>query len=377
MQILTGNELKELIEKQEGLSVSIFMPTHRKGTETQQNQIRYKNMLRKAEEKLIESELRPPEIKEFLRPAYDLAGDIPFWQNQSDGLAMFVSPLSFNFYLVPINFEELVIVTNRFHIKPLMPAVSGDIEFYILAITQKKVRLIQCSQYRAEEVDLKNIPENIAESFRFDLIEKEFQFHTRMHSAAFQGHGGGIDDPKDDVLRYFKQVDKGLNTLIKSKHAPLVFAGVDYLYPIYKEASTYPYLMEKAISGSPEGISADELHDDAWPLVEPFFEKEKEEAIKQYKDLRGTGRASIDIKEIVQAAYHGRIGTLFVSVGMQKWGRYNPDTDEVTLRESANLNCADLLDFSAMQTLSNGGVVYAVAPHEVPDKAPMAAIFRY
>lgn len=377
MQILTGNELKELIEKQEGLSVSIFMPTHRKGTETQQNQIRYKNMLRKAEEKLIESELRPPEIKEFLRPAYDLAGDIPFWQNQSDGLAMFVSPLSFNFYLVPINFEELVIVTNRFHIKPLMPAVSGDIEFYILAITQKKVRLIQCSQYSAEEVDLKNIPENIAESFRFDLIEKEFQFHTRMHSAAFQGHGGGIDDPKDDVLRYFKQVDKGLNTLIKSKHAPLVFAGVDYLYPIYKEASTYPYLMEKAISGSPEGISADELHDDAWPLVEPFFEKEKEEAIKQYKDLRGTGRASIDIKEIVQAAYHGRIGTLFVSVGMQKWGRYNPDTDEVTLRESANLNCADLLDFSAMQTLSNGGVVYAVAPHEVPDKAPMAAIFRY
>ena len=59
MNLLSGDELKTLMERQEGLCVSIFMPTHRKGTETQQNQIRYKNLLRKAEEQLIQSELRP------------------------------------------------------------------------------------------------------------------------------------------------------------------------------------------------------------------------------------------------------------------------------------------------------------------------------
>lgn len=377
MFILTGDDLRSLIERKEGLCISLFMPTHRMGTETQQNQIRYRNLLREAEEKLIESDLRPQEIKEFLQPAQDLIGDIPFWQNQSDGLALYVSPVSFNYFRLPINFEELVIVTNRFHLKPIIPAATGDMEFFILAITQKDVRLIKGSRYGAEEIDLEAVPETVAEFFRFDVLEKELQFHTRRHPAAFQGVGGGTEDPKDDILRYFKQVDKGLKVLMKGSHAPLVFAGVEYLYPIYKEANTYPHLMDDAITGNPEGLTADELHDQAWPFVEPVFEKEKKETINLYKELSGTGRASNDIKEIVPAARHGRIDTLFVAVGLQQWGRYTTDTDEVILQDNATLNSTDLLDYAAIQTLLNGGVVYAVAPDEVPDRTSLAAVFRY
>ena len=377
MNLLSGDELKTLMERQEGLCVSIFMPTHRKGTETQQNQIRYKNLLRKAEEQLIQSELRPQEVKEFLKPAHELLGDAPFWQNQSDGIAVFLSPLSFNFYMLPINFEELVVVTNRFHVKPLIPAISGNIEFYILAVTQKNVRLIECSRYSAGEIDLEKVPGDLAELFRFDVVEKEFQFHTRMHSAAFQGHGGGTDDPKDSMLRYFQQVDKGLKKLIENKQRPLVFAGVDYLYPIYKEANTYPNLMDKAISGNSEELSAENLRNQGWGVVESSFEKEKATAIEQYRQFFGTGRASTDIKEIVQASYHGRVGILFVPVGLQQWGTYNPDTSEVILQDKAILGNEDLLDFAAIQVLSNGGTVYAVNPKEVPDDASIAAVFRY
>jgi len=377
MNLLSGDELKTLMERQEGLCMSIFMPTHRKGTETQQNQIRYKNLLRKAEKQLIQSELRPQEVKEFLKPAHELLGDAPFWQNQSDGIAVFLSPLSFNFYMLPINFEELVVVTNRFHVKPLIPAISGNIEFYILAVTQKNIRLIECSRYSAGEIDLENIPGDIAELFRFDVVEKEYQFHTRMHSAAFQGHGGGTDDPKDSMLRYFQQVDKGLRKLIEDKQRPLVFAGVDYLYPIYKETNTYPNLMDKAISGNPEELSAEDLRNQGWSVVESSLEKEKAGAVDQYRQFFGTGRASTDIKEIVRASYHGRVGILFVPVGLQKWGTYNPDTSEVTLQDRTILGNEDLLDFAAIQTLSNGGTVYAVNPKEVPDNASIAAVFRY
>ena len=377
MNILTGDDLKSLIERQEGLCVSLFMPTHRKGTETQQNQIRYRNLLRKAEEKLIDSDLRPQEIKEFLKPAQDLIGDAPFWQNQSDGLALYVSPVSFNYFRLPVNFEELVIVTNRFHLKPIIPAASGDMDFFILAVSQKDVRLIHGSRYGAEEMDLEAVPETVADFFRFDLLEKEFQYHTRRHPAAFQGVGGGTEDPKDDILRYFKQVDKGIKVLMKGSHTPLVFAGVEYLYPIYKEANSYPHLMDGTITGNPGGLTADELHDQAWPLVEPIFEKEKEEAIHRYKELSGTGRASNDINDIVPAAYHGRIDTLFVAVGLQQWGRYNTDNDEVLVQDDATLNSTDLLDYAAIQTLLNGGIVYAVAPGEIPDHTSMVAIFRY
>ncbi|MBN2255356.1 MAG: hypothetical protein JW736_06600 [Deltaproteobacteria bacterium] len=377
MNVLTGDNLKSLIEKQEGLCVSLFMPTHRKGTETQQNQIRYRNLLRKAEEKLLDSDLRPQEIREFLRPAQELVGDVPFWQNQSDGLALYVSPFSFNYFRLPITFEELVIVTDRFHLKPIIPAATADMEFFILAVNQRDVRLIKGFRHSAEEVDLENAPESVADFFRSELLEKEFQYHTRRHPAAFQGAGGKTEDPKDDILRYFKQVDKGIKMILKGSHAPLVFAGVDYLYPIYKEANTYPHLIDKAISGSPEGLTLEELHEQAWPLVEPVFEKEKEEAIRLYKELSGTGRASSDINQIVPAACHGRIDTLFVAVGVQKWGWYNTSTDNVTVQKDATLNSTDLLDFAAIRTMLNGGTVYAVTPDEVPDATAMVAIFRY
>jgi hypothetical protein len=378
MNSLTSDDLKSLIETREGLCVSLFMPAYRKGTETQQNQIRYRNLLRKAEDKLLHSDLRPQEIKEFLRPAQELAGDVPFWQNQSDGLALYISPFSFQYFRLPITFEELVIVTDRFHLKPIIPAATAGMEeFFIIAMNQKDVRLIKGFRYGAEEVDIENAPPSVKDYFRADLLEKEFQYHTRKQSTAFQGVGGRIEDPKDDILRYFKQVDKGIKMILKESNAPLVFAGVDYLYPIYREANTYPHLVDKAITGSPEGFTVEELHDQAWPLVEPVFEKEKEQAINLYKELSGTGRSSADINQIVPAAGHGRIDTLFVAVGVQTWGRYTIATDEVIVHDEATLNSTDLLDFAAIQTMLNGGTVYAVPPDEVPDEAPMAAIFRY
>jgi len=45
------------------------------------------------------------------------------------------------------------------------------------------------------------------------------------------------------------------------KKAPLVLAGVEYLFPIYQEANTYPDLVEEGITGNPENLKPEELHD--------------------------------------------------------------------------------------------------------------------
>jgi hypothetical protein len=40
-----------------------------------------------------------------------------------------------------------VVVTDRFHIKPLLPLLSGDGRFYVLALSQSEVRLLQGTRY--------------------------------------------------------------------------------------------------------------------------------------------------------------------------------------------------------------------------------------
>jgi len=126
---------------------------------------------------------------------------------------------------------------------------------------------------------------------------------------------------KDYILRYFPQVDGGLRNLLGDEGAPLVLAGVEYLLPIYKEANSYPHLVDEGIEGNPEELSAKELHEQPWAIVHPLFLAAQKEAAAQYRHLASAGseQASSDLKEVVPAAYHGRVETLFVAVGLQKW----------------------------------------------------------
>ena len=82
MDILSRDDLKNLSEKRDGWHVSIFMPTHRAGPETQQDPIRLKNLLGQAEEQLVAAGLRPPEAQARLEPASKLVQDGLFWQRQ-------------------------------------------------------------------------------------------------------------------------------------------------------------------------------------------------------------------------------------------------------------------------------------------------------
>ncbi len=383
MDLLSRDELKTLIQTRVGPCVSIYMPTHRAFPETKQDPIRFKNLLREAEERLKGAGLRSPEARRLLKPAKALIKDGLFWQYQADALAAFISSDGFYRYRLPFTFDELLVVTDRFHIKPLLHLFTNDGRFYILALSQNEVRLFQCTRYSIREVELEDVPRSLSEALQYDAPQKQLQFHTQTpggtgeRAAMFHGHGVGKDDAKDNVLRFFYQVDHGLQKILREEQAPLVLAGLDYLLPIYRKANSYSYVMEEGIAGNPEGLKPEELQKEAWRVMELYFLKVRQEAMAQYKQLAGGDRASNKIEKIIPAARDGRVDLLFVAVGVQRWGTFDPVTFSIHLHEEPGPGDEDLLDFAALHTLLNGGTVYAVKPEEVPDETPLAAIFRY
>lgn len=89
MDVIAGPEVKRLSEVDGRWCVSIFMPAHRAGAETQQDRIRLKNLLREAERQLVEAGLRTPDAAAIPEPGQALLAESDFWQHQSDGLAVF------------------------------------------------------------------------------------------------------------------------------------------------------------------------------------------------------------------------------------------------------------------------------------------------
>jgi len=383
MKIFTRDELRTLTASAQAPCVSIYLPTHRVPTENQQDRTRLKNLIRQAQESLQAYGLRPVEAESLLEPVTRLLGAIPFWKDKRDGLALFIAPGIFRRYQLPTTFEPLVVVAHRFHLKPLLAFLGGN-EFFVLALSQNAVRLFEGSRFGLSAIDdLEGVPKSLADALKYDELVKQVQFRTGIGVGGARGeraamfHGQSADDTKDRILRYFRQIDQGLQDFLREEQAPLVLAGVEYLLPIYKEANTYQHLLGEGITGNPEGVSPDDLHRQAWALVEPHFKRAQEQAAARYRQLAGTGRTANDPREIVPAAYHGRVECLFVAVGRLQWGDYDPGTGEVLVHPEAQPGSFDILDLAATQTLLHGGAVYAVEPGEVPEEALLAAVFRY
>ena len=67
MNLISAEELKALVQQSPGLCVSIYRPVAQ-GTEIQQNPIRFKNLIREAEDKIVEYGFDKKEAAEFLEP---------------------------------------------------------------------------------------------------------------------------------------------------------------------------------------------------------------------------------------------------------------------------------------------------------------------
>lgn len=272
------------LQEHRGTGVSIFLPTHRVSLHAREDRIRFKNLVGTAEERLIESGLRPPEARSILEPARGLLDDDEFWTHLGDGLAVFLAEGFVKVCRVPLPFEERLVVGQGFHLEPLLPLQNDDERFFILALSQDRVRLLEGTRFSVQEVELNEIPQGLAEALRFDDPEKQLQFHTRApdrggpHSpdgkdAMYHGHGGGGDEDKNDLLRYFQKVGNGLHEWLREERIPLVLASVDYYQPIVRQALKYPHLVDEVVSGNPDRLRPEELHERAWAILEKRPEK--------------------------------------------------------------------------------------------------------
>jgi hypothetical protein len=387
VDVVTREHLEALAERRGGPCVSLYQPTHRAGPDSrsfdQQDPVRFRNLLREAEQGLAASGVSPRAAEELLAPARRLLDDPGFWQYQADGLAVFLAPGVVRTFRVPLRVEELVVVAPGFHVKPLLALLTGDGLFYVLALSQNQVRLLAGTRDHLGEIELPGAPGSLADALGHGEPERQLQLHASgpaggdRRAATFHGQGAGVDDAKTNLLRFFQQVDRAVTRVIGNGSVPLVLAAVEYLAPIYRQASTHASLLDEGIRGNPEGLRPDDLHARAWPLVEPRFRQAREAAAERYRTLAGTGRTSDEVREVVLAAGDGRVDVLFVAVGVRVWGTVPADTRAIEIGDEQPGRNEDLLNLAAVHTVLKRGTVYALPPAEMPGEAPVAAIFRY
>lgn len=384
MLLMKREELSELMEERTGPCVSIFMPTEKGSIETRQNPVRFRKLLKEAEHKLAASGAKRLDIETLTASSWRMLQDNIFWQYQSGGLAVFLSPSVKRAYTLPLAFSEMAAVGHRFCVRQLLPLFAEDGRFCVLALSRHSVKLYQCSRYSVSGLDLRQAPKSIADLLELNPGEKQLQFHSGGGRAAgparqamFHGRAEDTDEDRENVLLYFHSVNRAVNVIMNGSGGPLVLAGVDYLTRIYGKANTYPRLCEGRITGSPADLRPEELKDRAWEIARPVFEADTKAAVERYEQLQGTPRASNHLKTILQAAGEGRVAELFVSAREQRWGIFDDASGVMDLHRDPGPCDMELLELCAARALDHGGKVYALEEGRMPGRAPAAAIFRY
>ena len=386
MDVVARETIAELVDATPARALSLFLPTHRAGPDSrpyaEEDVIRWKNQLREAEQALRESGATPRETDQLLAPARQCTDDATFWQHQGDGLAAFAALGQFRTFRVPLRFDPLVVVSRRFHVTPLVPLLTGDGVFYVLALSQGSVRVLQGTRDSVSEVTVSGMPASADEALRFDDSERQLQYRGigrtggGRRTAIFHGHSD-TDDGKDQILRFCQQVDRAFAAMLHGGHTPVVLAAVDYVGAIYRQASTLPRLLETSVVGNPDDASASDLHARAWPIVEPVLRGDRDEALTRYQELSATNLTTRDLARALVAAHDGQVDVLFVERGAQSWGTYNPGTREVTLDPERQTSSEDLVNTATVRTIRTNGSVFVLEPDEVPGGGPVAALFRY
>lgn len=384
MDTFSTSVLRRLTVAQQGPCVSIFMPTHAAGPDGQQDTLRLKNLLVQAERGLVDQGLRTPDAKKLLEPIRDLSAEHGFWEKRSLGLAMFIADGLWHRFRVPLPLAETVVVNRRFQLKPLLPLIGVNDQYFVLALSQNRVRFFEGRQLGLAEVKVDGLPRDMAEVLNHDTSERPSLAHATARgpsgkgAAVVYGLGGEREPAKDELAQYFRAVDAALREPLREQRAPLILAGVQYLLPIYREVSSCGNLADEELLGNPDHLSEHELHGRTWPLIQARLEKARQEADAKYRKLAGTGRTSDDLHRIVPAAQQGQVESLFVDRAAHCWGTFDAATGSVALRSPAppERGDDDLLDYAAVETLLHRGAVYAVAAEHVP-APPVAAILRY
>lgn len=378
--MITRNTILKLVGEAENPSVSIYLPTHVKGEEVQQDPIRFKNLLKKAERQLKEHEVNQTKIDALLEKPRQLLDKPMFWQHADKGLAVFITGNLFEYYRVPLNFKAQVMVEDHFLITPLLPMTTLDGTYCILTLSQKEMRLLKCTRDSVEPIILEDTPTSLKEFEKYDVYEEHLQHHSGQGTksrAIFHGQGGAEDTDTQKLINYLKTVENEVTSILKKRNDPLVLAGVEQAVAEYRKVNKYSRLMNEAITTNPDPLSDEEVNKKGWKIIKSHFLQEMYNDMNRFADLTGSEKQSDNLSQVVEASYYGKVDSLFVPIGEQSWGWFDEERDTVHHSAEQQNGEHDLINMAAIKTLSQGGSVYALEKDEMPRKSSIAAIFRY
>lgn len=362
--------------------LSLYQPTHRQHPDNQQDQIRFRNLVKTLEESL-QQKYRHRAVKPLLEPFMELAGDADFWNHTFDGLAVLASPNLFRVYKLQRPVVEFAIVADSFHTKPLLRITQSADRYQILGLNRQGISLYEGNRDALDKVELpSHVPATLEAALGpLDTDERAPRTTSDGGVPGPGSHRGGdlrqqaVDD---DTEQFFRVVDRAiLENYSRPQEIPLFLAALPEHHSLFRRVSQNPYLAPEAIDVHPDSISLDDLHQRSWNIMLPRYLERLAGLVSVYKEERSKGLGTDDLTEAAKAAIDGRIRIMLIEADRIVPGRIDFETRQVEHQDLDHPEVDDLLDDLGELVIRGGGEVIIVPNERMPTDTGIAATYRF
>jgi Bacterial archaeo-eukaryotic release factor family 3 len=377
----TAKDLKTILAA-EGPCLSVYIPlsTAPPNQALKTNALEWKETLRALEPRIEQYGAAGRGLLESIR---DWSSIVEDQEPQGKSIAVLRSPEVFRAGWIDDPVKSRAVIGPRFYIRPLLASLTRDKTFYILALSQKDVRLLRCTSRTSEEVPF---PSHVSIGFEayMNSAQPDHVAENRGTPGPSAGSSKGVmfttnsdrEDKHEYLAHFYRQIDRGVEEVLRGHAEPVVLAGVEYEIALYRSLNSNLHLAQESVQGAPNSLKSGEMHARALDAILRCHERKLDEALAHYNHKVGAG-ASNRLKDVVTAAHDGRVLTLLVSDSLETTGVFDEATHTVKGRETGTSDDEDLINDAAAQTILHAGQVYVVPNGKMPNGAPLAAIFRF
>lgn len=390
--LFTIDSLAELAANQQSACLSLYQPTHRSRPESQQDPIRFRNLIKELAGSL-QHKYPAVDAKHLLEPFEALAHDSDFWSQGREGLAVLGAEGLCRVFRLQQPVTELAVVSDRFHLRPLRRTLQSLGHYQVLGLSMQKIRLFEGNRNALDEVDLApGVPHTIDDALGKELTEPVSNVTSHGSSghgsiSMHHGHGGKKDQMDSDAERFFRAVDRAvLEHHSRPSGLPLILAALPEHHDLFHRVSHNPFLIADGLTINPDALSLEELRERAWQVVEPQNRARMTELSEGFAQAQAKGFGNDDLAMVTQAAAAGRVATLLLEADRQHAGLSDGATGRTVAadRSNSSLDSAhdhpgepdDLGELGDLVENMGGQVLVLPAP-QMPVRTGLAATYRY
>jgi hypothetical protein len=386
IDIPTLNEFKALAAAKGDACVSIYVPTSPLHDQAHANRIAFKDLAKASLSQLKEAGIDKRRIEPFQEQFGQFAGAIlestddnkyryrehdpaeeidEFWRRQANGLAVLATPENMQTFRLPDQPKPLAEVADRFHLTPIIHAMTSPHHIFVLALSEDAVRLVHAFvNLPPVRVHVPGLPKNAEEATR------------RPDGSSYPHAVWGREDQKVLLEKYVRKVDHHVSRALAGATLPLVLAAAEPLALLFRSVNTYPHLVEDPIDGNPDHMSDAQLQDAALPVLDRLYERELNTILARYDELKPR-RATSDVSYAAHAATAGAVDQLVVDLDAIIPGVVSDVDGSVTYATSDTAKTYSVVDEVARRALCTGARVLASTREQLPNRDPLVAILRY